>query len=447
MRFMPQTSADISAMLAKIGISSVEDLFAEIPESVRLRRPLNLPEPMSEPALLREMRRLAGASADLDEYISFMGAGVYDHFIPAALRSILSRQEFVTAYTPYQPEVSQGVLQSIFEYQSMICSLTGMDVANASMYDGATAMAEAATMCVSQTRRNTILISETVNPEFRAVLETYAWARDYRVVTAPSMDGRTDADAIRGLMDGDTACVIVQTPNFYGIIEKLDVFAEIAHAGKALAVAVVNPVSMGILESPARLGIDIVVGEGQSLGNTPSYGGPLLGFLACRDALVRRLPGRIVGMTHDHDGRRGFVLTLQTREQHIRREKATSNICSNQALNALAACVYLALIGKEGLRDVATQCLNRAHYAAGRIARIPGFTLKYPDAPFFHEFVVETPIPAAQVVQKLAERKILAGVPLDRLVKGAGHSLLVAVTESRTKEDIDALVSGLEGLK
>lgn len=447
MRFVPHTPQDVADMLARIGVSSVEELFREIPRTVRLSRPLDLPEPLSEPALIREMKRLAGASSNLDDFVSFMGAGAYDHFIPAALRSLLGRQEFVTAYTPYQAEVSQGVLQSIFEYQSLICAITGMDVSNASMYDGATAMAEAANMCAVQTRRNAILVSETVHPEFRAVLDTYAWARGYRVQTVPARDGITDLTEAARLCDTDAACIIIQSPNLFGHIEPLKAAAELAHAANSLAVAVVDPISLGILEAPGRLDVDIVVGEGQSLGNTPSFGGPFLGFMACRESLVRRLPGRVVGMTHDHDGRRGFVLTLQTREQHIRREKATSNICSNQALNALTACVYLSLIGKEGLREVALQCLNRSHYAAERIGRIPGFKLAYPSAPFFKEFLVETPRPADEILGRMAERRILPGVPMGRLVKGMDRHMLVAVTETRTKDEIDALVSGLEGLK
>lgn len=447
MRFVPHTPQDVADMLARIGVKSVDELFREIPSSLRLSRPLDLPEALSEPALLREMKRLASASSNLDDFVSFMGAGAYDHYIPAALRSLLGRQEFVTAYTPYQAEVSQGVLQTIFEYQSAICALTGMDVSNASMYDGATAMAEAANMCAGQTRRNTILVSGAVHPEYREVLNTYAWARSYRVNTVPTRDGVTDLAEAARMCDSDTACLIVQSPNVFGVVESLKSAAQAAHDGKALAVAVVDPISLGILEAPGNLDIDITVGEGQSLGNTPSLGGPFLGFMACRESLVRRLPGRVVGMTHDHDGRRGFVLTLQTREQHIRREKATSNICSNQALNALAACIYLSLVGKRGLQEVANQCLNRSHYAAERIGRISGYRLAYPSQPFFKEFVVETPRPADEILRRLAEHRILAGVPLNRLMKGMDRHLLIAVTETRTKEEIDALVSGLEGLK
>lgn len=446
MRFVPHTDQDVAEMLAKIGVSSVDDLFAGIPEHVRMKRPLNLGEPLSEPALLREMRRMAGENKNLDDYASFMGAGAYDHFIPAALRSILGRQEFVTAYTPYQAEVSQGVLQSIFEYQSMICALTSMDVTNASMYDGATAMAEAANMCAGQTRKNVILVSEAVHPEYRETLETYAWARGYTVQVVPLADGRTNMTEAAHMCEAGVACLIVQSPNLYGLVENLKEAADIAHAHKTLAVAVVDPISLGVLEAPGKLGIDVVAGEGQSLGNTPSFGGPFLGFLACNEALVRRIPGRVVGMTQDHDGRRGFVLTLQTREQHIRREKATSNICSNEALNALAACVYLSLIGKSGLGEVASQCLNRAHYAAGRIAALSGYKLAF-SGPFFKEFVIETPIAAEEVVRRLCDRGILAGVPLSRLMPGHDRQLIVAVTECRTKEEIDALVCGLEGLK
>ena len=456
-------------MLSAIGVKSIGDLFSEIPAKVRMQRPLNLNAPMSEHALLREMRRMAGVNGDLTQYVSFMGAGAYDHYIPAALRTIVNRQEFVTAYTPYQAEVSQGVLQSIFEYQSMITALTAMDVSNASMYDGATAMAEAANMCAVETRKDRILVSETVHPEYRAVLDNYAWARGYRVEVVPAANGVTDVAAAAKMVAGAgaeadgvgaaCACLIVQTPNFYGIVEDLAALFQTAHDHKALTVAVVDPLALGILEAPGNQGADIVVGEGQALGNPVSFGGPFLGFMACREALIRRLPGRVVGMTKDHDDRRGFVLTLQTREQHIRREKATSNICSNQALNALAACVYLSLIGKEGLREVGVQCINRAHYAAERITALPGYKLVYPKAPFFKEFLVETPIPARHIFDKLSKQKILAGVPMDTFekvgkagkrsecVKDGENRLLIAVTESRTREEIDALVRALEGLK
>ncbi|HAZ21017.1 MAG TPA: aminomethyl-transferring glycine dehydrogenase subunit GcvPA [Firmicutes bacterium] len=458
MRYTPHSDQDIARMLSAIGVKSIGDLFKEIPEKVRMQRPLNLGAPLSEHALLREMRRMAGANGDLTQYVSFMGAGAYDHYIPAALRTIVNRQEFVTAYTPYQAEVSQGVLQTIFEYQSMITALTAMDVSNASMYDGATAMAEAANMCAVETRKNRILVSGTVHPEYRAVLDTYAWARGYQVEVIPAANGVTDAAAVAKMAAeaGGAACVVVQSPNFYGIVEDLAALFQTAHDHKALTVAVVDPLALGVLEAPGNQGADIVVGEGQGLGNPVSFGGPFLGFMACREALIRRLPGRVVGMTKDHDDRRGFVLTLQTREQHIRREKATSNICSNQALNALSACVYLSLIGKEGLREVGVQCINRAHYAAERITALPGYKLVYPKAPFFKEFLVETPLPARRIFDKLSEQQILAGVPMDALaqVGNAGKSakagenqLLIAVTESRTREEIDALVRALEGLK
>lgn len=434
-------------MLSTIGVKSIGDLFNEIPEKVRMQRPLNLNEPLSEHALLREMSKMAATNGDLTQYVSFMGAGAYDHFIPAALRAIVNRQEFVTAYTPYQAEVSQGVLQSIFEYQSMITALTGMDVSNASMYDGATAMAEAANMCAAETRKDRILVSEAVHPEYRAVLDNYAWARGYQVEVVPALNGVTDGAAAAKMTADGAACLIVQTPNFYGIVEDLSALFQTAHNHKALTVAVADPLALGILEAPGNQGADIVVGEGQALGNTVSFGGPFLGFMACREALIRRLPGRVVGMTKDHDGRRGFVLTLQTREQHIRREKATSNICSNQALNALTACVYLSLIGKEGLREVGVQCINRAHYAAERITALPGYKLVYASAPFFKEFLVETPVPARRILDRLSGKKILAGVPMDLFGKGRENQLLIAVTESRTREEIDALVRELEGLK
>jgi glycine dehydrogenase subunit 1 len=441
--YIPNTEQDRKRMLDFLGIESVDELFADIPSSIRFNRELNIPAAWSEVELNRNMARLAGKNANVDEYISFLGAGAYQHHIPAVVDAIISRSEFYTAYTPYQPEISQGNLQAIFEFQTMICELTGMDVSNASMYDGPTAMAEAGIMACSATRRSKLLVSRAVHPEYRAVLNTYAYGQKIEVVEVDIENGLTDTKDFEAKLSDDVAGVIVQYPNFFGSIEDIQTYAELAHAKKALFIAVVNPIALGILEAPGALGADIVVGEGQSLGNPLSFGGPYLGFLATRTEHVRRIPGRVVGQTKDLDGRRAFVLTLQAREQHIRREKASSNICSNQALNAIAATVYMAYMGKEGFQEVAKLNLQKAHYAQKRLASVKGVEPLF-SAPFFNEFALKLPVEPKTVNKELLAAGIIGGYDLGRDYPEYKDAMLFAVTEVRTKNDIDMLAERLE---
>lgn len=444
--YTAHTDADRRRMLEAIGVASVEDLFADIPAGVRLRRPLDLPPPLAELELGRLMRETAGKNENLQEYTCFLGAGAYDHFIPSVVGHILSRSEFYTAYTPYQAEISQGVLQSIYEYQSLICELTGMDVANASMYDGASALAEAALLAAGATGRKALLVGRSVHPEYRRVISTYTAALGLEIVELPFAHGVTDPEAARRLVgEHPPAAVIIQQPNFFGCLEPVHDLEALAHGAGALYVVAADPISLGVLAAPAEYGADVVVGEGQALGNPISFGGPYLGFFAAREKYVRRMPGRIVGATSDVEGKRGYVLTLQTREQHIRREKATSNICSNEALNALAACVYLSALGKSGLKEVAGQCLQKAHYARERITRSERFRPAF-NAPFFKEFAVATSLDPDEVNRELRQARIIGGYPLGRdYPELAGH-LLFCVTEKRTREEIDHLAARLEGM-
>lgn len=444
-RYLPMTEDDKKAMLATIGVESVEDLFADIPQAVRFTGRLNLPEPLAEPDLVRHMRALAAKNTTLHQIVSFLGAGVYEHYIPSVVHHVISRSEFYTAYTPYQPEISQGELQAIFEFQTMICELTGMDVANSSVYDGYTAIAEAANLAFGHTKRPKMVVSRTVHPQAREILRTYTKGLGFTVVEVPARDGLTDLEALREAVDGETAAVIVQYPNFFGCIEDLSAIAPIAHEQGALFVVSANPLALAILEPPGAFGADIVVGDTQPLGIPPSFGGPHCGYFAVKSALVRKIPGRIVGQTVDREGRRGFVLTLQAREQHIRREKATSNICSNQALMALASAVFLSALGKRGLQELALLNVHKAHYAKQQIERLPGYAVPF-SAPFFNEFVVRTPRPARDVIQALLAKGILAGYDLGRDDPQLEDHLLVAVTDARTKAEIDQFARELEGL-
>ncbi len=444
--YLPNTDADRRAMLAEIGVKSVADLFADIPKEVRFSRELNLPAALSEPELLAHMRVLARKNASGADWALFLGGGSYDHFIPSVVGHVLGRSEFYTAYTPYQPEVSQGVLQTIYEYQSLIVALTGMDVSNASMYDGASALAEAALISCASTRRTKVVVSKAVHPEYRETIRTYARGQEIEIVEAgfDSKTGQTDLVALGKVVDDNTAAVLLAHPNYFGCLEDPEAAAKLAHDKGALFVVSVDPISLAILKPPAAYGADICVGEGQPLGNPMSFGGPYLGFFAASEKLMRRMPGRIAGATVDHDGDRGFVLTLQTREQHIRREKATSNICSNEALNALAAAVYLTTMGKEGLREVANLCLQKAHYAQEKIAAVPGFSAPF-SAPFFKEFAVKGPKALKDINAGLAGRKMLVGPDLGISYPELKGSFLVAVTEKRTKAEIDGLAAGLGG--
>jgi glycine dehydrogenase subunit 1 len=436
-------------MLAAVGAAGVEDLFSEVAEEVRRREPLTLPAAVSEVELLAELRRLAAANTPATSLVSFLGAGVYDHYVPAVVDAVVSRSEFATAYTPYQPERSQGVLQTIFEYQTAICELTGMDVSNAGMYDAGTALAEASLLAGGQTRRGRIVLSAGVHPEYRQVLATETAGHGPRPqIVALTTGAATDPRALAAAVDADTAAVVVQQPNFFGALEDLAVVADIAHAAGALFVVVADPVSLGLLEAPGALGADIVVGEAQAFGSAMAFGGPGLGFMAVTRKLMRRIPGRLVGETVDSCGRRGFVLTLQTREQHIRREKATSNICSNHALNALAALVHLSWLGKEGLPELAALCARKTAYLRARLLELPGVGA-FTAGPVFREFAVRLPGSAAELVEALVPRGFLAGVPAGRFAAGFGagagldNVLLVAVTEKRTRVEIDAFVAAV----
>ena len=442
MRYIPNTPAQQREMLATIGAGSIEDLLVRIPARARLARPLDLPAPLAEQDLVRHLRRLAAENADAEAYACFLGAGSYDHTIPSPINHLISRGEFLTAYTPYQPEASQGTLRAIFEYQSMIAELTGMDVANASIYDGASALAEAVLLAHAATERDQIVVSAGVNPLYRQVAETYAEGPGLRLKAAPIGDGVTDLDAARKAVTGKTAALVVQSPNFFGCLEDVAAAAEIAHAAGALLVVVTDPVNLGVLAPPGDLGADIVVGEGQGLGVPMSFGGPNLGVFAVKRDLLRRIPGRLAGATVDLEGRRGFVLTLQAREQHIRREKATSNICTNVALCALMATVYLAIMGKQGLARVGELSAAKAHYAAGRLAAVPGVRLRFA-APYFKEFTLQLPAAPERVVRRLLKDRILAGVPLKAFDRSLKDCLLVAVTERRTRDEIDAFADAL----
>jgi glycine dehydrogenase subunit 1 len=444
MSFVPHSEADRQEMLRAIGASSEDELFADIPEKFRLQTDLDLPPALSEWEAVRTLHELAAESRSLT---CFAGAGYYDHHVPSVVDHLIRRSEFYTAYTPYQAEVSQGTLQSIYEFQSMVCEIMGLDVANASMYDGASAMAEAALMARSiQRKRDKIVLSTTVNPHYRQVLDTYNMGLNLPVEIAPRTGtGVTDLDALTDLLDDQTAAVIVQNPNFYGVIEDLEATASIIQDAGALLITVVDPVSLAILRSPGECGADIAVAEGQPLGNALSYGGPVLGLFAARQDYIRHMPGRIVGAAEDVDGRRGYVLTLQTREQHIRREKATSNICTNQGLNALAATIYMATVGRDGLRQVAETSTQVAHYAYDRIVKETSLEPMFPDAPFFREFAMKTPGPARAIIGRGAERGILAGVALSRFPHiDVDDGLLLAFTEKRSKDDVELLLEVLK---
>lgn len=441
MKYIPNTAADREKMLADIGVSAVADLFADIPEQVRLQRELDLPPALSEPELVRHMRQLADKNGA--GYTCFLGGGYYDHYIPAVVPAMLSRSEFYTAYTPYQAEISQGTLTAIYEFQTLICNLTGMEVANASMYDGASALAEAAAVALGQTRRNQVAVARTVHPEYRQVMHTYLTPRQVQIVELPVQDGVTALDDLSSCIGARTAAVIVQQPNFFGCLEDVAALEKAAHAAGALFIVSVDPISLGILQPPGEYGADIVVGEGQSLGLPMSFGGPGVGFLAAREKFLRRIPGRVVGATTDADGRRGFVLTLQAREQHIRREKATSNICSNQALCALAATIYMSAMGPEGMRQAAALSAEKAAYARERLSRIKGFTPAF-GAPFFKEFVLKSEHPADRVQAALLRHGLVAGPYLSRFYPELDNHLLIAVTEKRTRDEIDRLASALE---
>lgn len=438
-RYIGNTENEKKEMLEEIGINDIRDLFDAIPDSVYLNRKLNIPENLSEIDLIKNLKSLADKNKNLGDYTCFLGAGAYDHYIPSVIDSLISRQEFYTSYTPYQPEISQGTLQSIFEYQTMICELTGMQVSNASMYDGATALTEAAIMSCEATKRNEILIAKSVSPESKKVLTTYSKYRNMIVIEVEYKNGQIDIDDLKSKINENTAALLIQSPNFFGIIEDIASVEQLVHDNKSLLVVSADPISLAILKSPGELGADIVVGEAQSLGTPISFGGPYLGFFATTEKLMRKMPGRIAGQTVDQNGKRGFVLTLQTREQHIRRDKATSNICSNHALNALIATIYLTILGKEGLKEVANLCVQKSHYAYKELLKTGKFTEVF-TAPFFKEFVVESEEDIYSLNEKLIKDKIIGGYSIEKDYADISNGWLVAVTEKRSKEEIDLLV-------
>ncbi len=437
MSFLPNSDDDIQSMCKEIGVDSPEDLFVDIPSHVKNPH-IKLPAPLSEQEALHKITRIGNNNRKTS---SFVGAGIYNHYVPAVVDHLASRSEFYTAYTPYQPEVSQGTLAAIFEFQTYTCRLTGMDIANASMYDGATALAEGMLMAVRTTKKNTVLCSATVHPHYQQVLSTYAWASDITVQTVPYTNGATDYHKLSHMINNDVACVIVQSPNFFGVIEDIAKAAQIAHDHKALCIGTfTEAMSLGLLKSPGELGADIVCGEGQSFGNYPACGGPLLGILACKKEFMRTIPGRLVGKTVDEDGREAYVMTLQTREQHIRRERATSNICTNEGLCALRATIYLSLVGNK-LKEIAIANHRAASYCLEQLVQL-GYQRVF-DAPFFNEFVVRIDN-ANNVRSRLLDNGYALGIPLGTYYPELNDCLLIAATECTTKDDVDTLVTLLQ---
>ncbi|WP_416653945.1 aminomethyl-transferring glycine dehydrogenase subunit GcvPA [Bacillus amyloliquefaciens] len=440
-RYLPATEQDKKEMLKAIGAETIDELFADIPEDVRFQKDYQIKKAKSETELTRELTKLAAKNKDAVTYASFLGAGVYDHYQPVIVDHVISRSEFYTAYTPYQPEISQGELQAIFEFQTMICELTGMDIANSSMYDGGTALAEAAMLASGHTKKKKIVISAAVHPESRDVLKTYAKGQYIEVVEVPAKNGVTDLEALEHAVCDKTAAVIVQYPNFFGQIEPLKDIEPLAHKGNSQLIVSSNPLALGILTPPGAYGADIVVGDAQPFGIPTAFGGPHCGYFAVTKKLMRKVPGRLVGQTEDENGRRGFVLTLQAREQHIRRDKATSNICSNQALNALAASVAMTALGKNGVKDIARQNILKADYAR-RQAEKAGLHIAF-DGPMFNEFAVRLNEPVKEANRRLLQQGIIGGYDLGLAYPELKQHMLIAVTELRTKEEIDSLIAGL----
>ncbi|WP_100373456.1 aminomethyl-transferring glycine dehydrogenase subunit GcvPA [Bacillus sp. FJAT-45037] len=443
-RYLPMTEQDQLDMLKTIGVKSIEELFSDIPEGIRYKGELNIPKALKEPELIRYFEGLASKNISLKQKVSFLGAGVYEHYIPSIVDHVISRSEFYTAYTPYQPEISQGELQGIFEFQTMISELTGMDLANSSMYDGPTALAEAAMMSAGQTKKKTILVSKAVHPEAREVLKTNAFGQNLEVIEIDVTDGVTNLSQLEETYNEDTSCVIVQHPNFFGNLESLGEIEKITHSKKAMFVVSSNPLSLGLLKSPGEYGADIVVGDAQPFGIAPQFGGPHCGYFATTKKLMRKVPGRLVGQTTDEHGQRGFVLTLQAREQHIRREKATSNICSNQALNALAAAVAMSALGKSGIKEVAYQNLQKAAYAK-RMLKENGVDVKE-SGTSFNEFIINVGKPVREINKLLLEKGFIGGYDLSVNYPELDGHMLVAVTEVRTKEEIDQFAKELGAL-
>jgi glycine dehydrogenase subunit 1 len=443
-RYTSATDADRAAMLEAIGVEGIEDLFADIPPDLRLDRPLELPDGLSETEVFDRLAALAARNADADSEICFIGVGMYDHYVPALVDAIISRSEFLTPYTPYQPEVSQGGLQVMFEFQTAISELTGLPVANASLYEGPSSIASAAYLALgaAKGKRPRLVVSRGLHPHARATLGTYARGFGAKVVEVGLRDGVTDPRELESYVDTDVAAIFVQNPNFLGAVEDLEALTDAAHESGALCVATVDALTLGVLRPPGDCGVDVAVGEGQPLGNRLDFGGPSFGFFAATEEHLRRMPGRIAGETTDVDGRRGFVLALQTREQHIRREKATHNICTSQALNALAGTVYLAWLGRRGIVELGELLVRRTAYARQRLAAVDGVELLH-DAPVAREFAVRLEAPIAEVVDRVSEEGIAAGYPLARDYPEYDDGLLIAITERRSREDIDCLADAL----
>ena len=439
MDYVQITQKQREEMLRAVGASSMEDLLRQVPDELRLKRELKIPRGMDELALRRHLEDLAARNSSADGQVCFLGAGAYDHFIPAVVDHLAMKAEFLTAYTPYQAEASQGSLQAFFEFQTMVCQLTGLDVSNASLYEGATAVAEAALMAANTTGKREIVVSRGVNPDYRRVLQTYLSGMPLSYEEVGLKHGVTDTAALEAALEEDTAAVIVQSPNFLGHVERVETLAKFTRANESLAVQVFNPISLGLLKRPGEMDVDIAAGEGQALGMPMGFGGPYLGLFATKEKYVRKMPGRLVGQTVDAEGRRAFCLTLQTREQHIRREKATSNVCTNQGLMAIRASVYMAAMGAKGIRRVAQLCFNKASYLANQL-KAAGVSLKYPQQPFFNELLVELNRPVDKVLADAEAEGILAGYAVGKDYPELGNCLLVAVTEKRTKEEMDRLV-------
>jgi glycine dehydrogenase subunit 1 len=445
--YVLNTPADVAAMLARIGVSSVEDLFAPVPADVRLERPLNIPPALSEIELTEHISALGKKNTSALDAVCFLGGGAYDHFVPSVVDAIAGRSEFYTAYTPYQAEASQGTLQAVFEYQTLMCQLSGLDVANASLYEGGSAVAEAVLMALGFTgRTGEVLVAESVHPEYRETLTTYMANLNCTVRTLPTPDGFLNPDDVKAAVTDSTVAVIAQSPNFFGHLEEMQAIGDAARKVGALFIAAFDPISVGLIKRPGDYGADIAVAEGQGLGTPLLFGGPYLGILACRSEFVRKIPGRLVGETVDRNGKRCWVLTLQAREQHIARNRATSNICTNQGLFALRAAVHLTALGPQGLKETAELCLKKAHYAASELAKIPGVSLRFPSRPFFKEFAIKVPGNVDAMLTQLRTAGYHAGLPLGRWYPHYADSLTVAVTEKRTKREIDGLASAVRAV-
>ena len=439
MNYIPHTSDEISTMLEYLGVGSVEDLFGTIPEELRIEG-LDLPDPLTEMESDRLMGNMSDALMRDRPELSFVGAGAYEHFIPSVVVAVASRGEFYTAYTPYQAEISQGTLQAIFEYQTMICELVGMEVANASMYDGASALAEGVLMGMRINRGHRVLIPRSIHPFHRQVVGTYLQGLDVEIVEIPwEQDGTVNLDELRSALTSDVSSVVIQNPNFFGCLESVHEVGEVLKGHDAVYIACVNPVSLGILVPPGEYGADIAVGEGQPLGIPLSFGGPYLGFFASKMKYLRQMPGRIIGQTEDADGKRGYVMTMQTREQHIRRERATSNICSNQALCATMAGIYMTAMGPKGIREVAELNWSQSHQAAKRLSEVRGVRKVF-EGPFFNEFVIETPVEGREVLKKLRTQGIMGGLDLSRFYPELGNAILVCVTETKSEDDLERMI-------